>query len=187
MRFSNVKIEVEGDIAKKIPFNFKKNIEAMLKVIPPEHILHLGKIRVTSLSPERKQKQAYGLYYGKREGFELPTIVICADSLLKGIPRIIFCIMPFIPRLLLADTLYHEIAHHYQRVSRGYKKERWEKDAEQYSKEMRKKLFLSSGVFKLVYSLRFVVVPVLKILKNKGFSFCGRKNKGRGGIRENNI
>ncbi|MFA5272134.1 MAG: hypothetical protein WC412_07355 [Candidatus Omnitrophota bacterium] len=137
----NIKIDIDENIFHKFPFNFEKNIRYLLAVVPTEHITQLNSVKVVSSFSGKQQNAAYGFYYGKREGADMPSIIICADNIFRRLPRFIFYLMPFVPRLFLADTLYHEIAHHYQRLTHGIKKENWEKNAETYSKHMKKRAF----------------------------------------------
>lgn len=137
----DIKIEIEKDVLRKFPFDFENNVKVLLRTVPTEHLTQLNKIEIVNFSPQRKQKQSYGFYYGKREGVDTPTIIICVANLFGNMPKIIFYILPFIPRFLLADTLYHEIGHHYQRITHGIKKEYWEKDANSYSRFMKRKAF----------------------------------------------
>lgn len=150
----NVKIEIEKDVKSKIPFNFENSIKKLIKIIPYEHIMNLKEIKVIWICQNKKQGQAHGLYYGDREGSPAPIIILCVGNILKGVPKIVYYLMPWVPELLLSDTLYHEIGHHYQRVSHGYKKEEWEKHAEQYSKMMQKEFLKTTNIGKLLYLIK---------------------------------
>lgn len=147
-----MKIEIDESVLKKYNFNFEKVIKSIIKNIPQEHILGLGRIWVTDSGFRKEQAHAYGYYYGKREGAETPAIIINITNLFNGLPKFIFYCLPLIPKLFLAKTLYHEVAHHYQRLRHGITKERWENDAEIYSKKMMVKMFgRSIDVIKIIF------------------------------------
>lgn len=133
-----MKIEIDKSILEKYNFDFEKNINLLLKFVPESHLTKLDKIKIVNCEGRKIRK--YGGYYsGESEGCS-PVIVICANHIFQGCPKIFFYI-PFFPRLFLASNLYHEIGHHYQRLQHGIKKEDWEKDAENYTKTMEKIVF----------------------------------------------
>lgn len=135
-----VKIQVEDSLKDCFNFDFEKNIKIILKYVPKEHIVGLCKIEAIRFSPEKHRRQTYGFYYGEREGEKFPKIVVCAENILGNLPKIIFH-FPFIPRIFLGMTIYHEIGHHYQRLRHGIEKKRWEKDADVYQKMMTRRAF----------------------------------------------
>jgi hypothetical protein len=65
--------------------------------------------------------------------------------------------IPFLSRiaykLYLRDTLYHEIAHHYQRLTHGIKKEKWENNAKLYSRYMQRLKYKESLMGKLLFGM----------------------------------
>lgn len=160
-----MKIEVLN-IDKRINLNFKKTIENLLKFVPPEHLYKINKIIVTDKSNEGKVRDVAGLYYGYQNSQEI-DIVLCVSGMFYKMPRVFFILLPIIPKLLLANTLFHEIGHHVQRMGHGYKKERWESSADQYSKELSKRVFFSSRVFKVLSLFKFILVPILKFYKRR--------------------
>ena len=159
-----MEIVIENNIDKKIRFNFKKNIDNLIQFLPKEHLYGINKIIVTNEVHEKHMKNAAGFYYGYQNSKQI-NIVLGISGMFPKMPTIIFTFLPIVPKFLLARTLYHEIGHHYQKMSHGYKKIMWEKTAEEYSKEMTKKVFLSSGIFKLLNLFKFILVPVLKSYK----------------------
>ncbi|MFH1202580.1 MAG: hypothetical protein V1674_06835 [Candidatus Omnitrophota bacterium] len=161
------------NLDKSIKFNFRKNIEELLKFVPQEDLYKINKITIIDYPVERNVKDAAGLYYGYQNAKNI-EIVLNVSGMFYKMPRIFFIIFPIIPKLLLATTLFHEIGHHVQRIGHGYKKEGWEKTAEQYSKEITKKVFLTSRLFKALKLFKFLLVPILKFYKIKN-----RKNSVR--------
>lgn len=162
-----IRIEVEKAVADNFNFNFKKHINNFIKILPEEHVYGLEQITVTEFSSEKKVKEASGFYYGYRDP-KHATIILCARGIFpENMPKILFYILPIIPKIILAETLFHEIGHHYLNLSHGYKKEQWEKSADRYSKDMTRKLFISSSVFRLIKPLKFIFIPIIKFLRKK--------------------
>ena len=137
-----MKVEIEPGLEEKFKFDFEANIKSIIQKIPSQHILGLDKIQVVYCSPERKRRRARGFYYGKNEGEKFPKIVICVNNILQNLPKPVLK-LSFIPRLFLAETIFHEVAHHYQRLRHGISKHRWEKDANAYAKRMMKHCLFS--------------------------------------------
>ena len=135
-----MKIDIEKNLTRKFNFDFEININCILQKVPPEHILGLHKIQVVHYSPEKSKRNAYGFYYGQSEGEKLPKIVLCAGNIFQNLPKALLR-LSFIPRLFLARTIFHEIAHHYQRLQHGISKHIWEKDAARYTKKMMNRYF----------------------------------------------
>lgn len=159
-----IKIIIDDHLSRSLSFDFEKNIKFLLDFIPVEHLVGLQEIKVIEYSPENKRKTAYGFYYGKDQGIKNPVIVICVGNLFNKIPKVVFYFIPFIPRLLLADTLFHEIGHHLQSSSHGLKKEQWENNANSYARKMTKKVFKRS---KWILFIFFGPILLLqKLLKN---------------------
>lgn len=156
-----MKIEIDETVLRKYHFNFKKAINHIIDTVPQEHILGLGKIWITDSTFTKEEKNAYGLYYGKREGANIPTIIINIANLFDNIPKFFFYCIPLIPKLFLANTFYHEVAHHYQRLRHGITKQKWEIDAKSYSRKMMLRMFKGHIlIIKLVFS------PILFLYKN---------------------
>jgi hypothetical protein len=135
----NIKIEM---LIKKIRGNLdiEKLLGSYLKQIPVGHLVGLERIVVVDEIAHIKNTKARGLYH-KKDHHEPATIEIALDSVYKGMPKIIYYI-PFIPKFLLANTLYHEIGHHYQtRLTHGIRKTEQEAFAETYTKKMLKTTF----------------------------------------------
>lgn len=159
-----MRIEVDCDVTKKIKFDFKKNIASIIKKIPKEHVVNLYRIQVLNYSPERHKRNSFGFYYGKREGEEFPRIVICVKNIFKHLPTP-FLRISFIPKLFLARTIFHEVAHHYQRLGHGITKRKWEENADIYTKKMMNKYFKCQLVLLKVLFGPFILLE--KILKSK--------------------
>lgn len=160
-------IVIENNIAVSVrKFDFRKNIEYLLQLVPKEHIYKINKIIVTNKASEKHMKNAAGFYYGYQD-YKQINIVLGISGMFPKMPTIFFKLFPIIPKYLLARTLYHEIGHHYQNINHGYRKDVWEKTAEKYSEEMTKRFLLSSRISKLLKLFKFILVPVLKVYKNR--------------------
>lgn len=134
-------IHVEQHCQGTIPFNIEKLIKRLLGYIPPEHLIGLNKIVIlddVTHGPLNK-KGAMGIYRHK-EVQQPATIEIAVSVIYRGMPRVLFY-MPFVAKFMLANTLYHEIGHHYQQFTHGVKKQAWEDFADNYRKEMIRKAF----------------------------------------------
>ena len=163
-------IFVEQKVKIYFKFNFERNITNFLKYVPEDHLINLQKIEVIFSDYRNFNSGAY--YLGNLE-HSMPTIVICPAVLFEKMPRLLFFILPFIPKFLLASALYHEIGHHYQRLSHGIKKDKWESNAENYSRIMMKKAFNS---YRLLLLLLFG--PILFIRKICHVNTDNKRNSG---------
>ena len=155
-------IKIDEAAMDRYNFNFEKVIASLIKTIPSEHIRGLGKIWVTDTWYGKEEKNAYGFYSGIREGVSTPVVIINASNLFKGIPKFVFYCIPIIPKLLFAKIFYHEIAHHFQRLRHGVKKNIWETDAEYYAKKMMLKNFNNT-----IRTLSFLLEPLFILFKIK--------------------
>ncbi len=157
-----MKIYIDSSIVPKYNFNFEEQIKFLLKFVPKEHLSKLEYIRVLNRSLTASNgKVCRGLYYGGRAGF---SILLSAETLFRGMPRLFFYI-PFIPRFVLAKTLYHEIGHHYEECfCYGVKKGLKEKYAHEYAKGMQKKAFKN---YLLLFKLLFGPILLLRLILQK--------------------
>jgi len=164
-----MKIEVKKGIKSKYKLDFPTMINEILETVPETHILGLHKIQILGDSPEKKRRSSYGFYYGKREGENQPRIVICVNNIYSRLPRLLLKIK-FIPKMFLAGTLYHEIAHHYQRLKHGFKKDGWEKDADIYAKKMMREHFIFQlYLLKILHLLlKVLFYPLFAVNKIRG-------------------
>lgn len=153
-------IKIDDSLLGKYNFNFEKAIRSLIEIIPEQQLQGVGKVWITTSSANKKERRAYGLYYGRQEGAEIPTIIINANNLFDGIPKFIFYCLPIIPNLFLARTFYHEVGHHYQRLKHGITKERWEDDAKSYAKKLMLKRFGKS-----ISILNSFFAPILFLYK----------------------
>lgn len=160
-----IKVIIEEDVKNATQINFESIIFSLIDVIPSEHLIGLEKILIKFKSPIQKDEysEALGLYYGKREGANKPYVVLCAENLvirIKSVPILFRFLIS--PKKIIAETLYHEIGHHYQRLSHGYKKELWENHADKYSAYMMRREFHSRGFGKVLKKIKLAIGHTIK-------------------------
>jgi hypothetical protein len=128
------------NLSKPIEFVTRRRVIDLISVIPSEHLVALDKI-VLFDEFFRKEEKLIGGRYIQKSKKQPCSIELSIGSIYRGMP-IIFYFFPFIAKFLLAQVLYHEIGHHYQRVyTHGIGKREEEYFAEKYAKEMLKKKF----------------------------------------------
>ena len=138
-------------------FNIQKAVTKLLRIVPKEHLMGIDKIVIAG---QMKKREVSGTYR-KGGGSEATVIEISFKSVYKKMPKFLFR-FPFIPKFMLADALYHEIGHHFERnLSHGIKKREREKYADDYGKKMLKKAFF--GWLILLYPLK----PLVNYLNKK--------------------
>ncbi|MBI4356237.1 MAG: hypothetical protein HY597_07335 [Candidatus Omnitrophica bacterium] len=134
-----MKIRVDSSVKTYYQFDFERSINQLLKVVPPDHLRDLDWILVVRTWKDKSVASARGLHY-ERYGEGGPTIVLCVDAIFGPFARI-FERLPLLPKMFLAEVLFHEIGHHHQRYLHGIQKSQREGDAKSYSKEMFRKAF----------------------------------------------
>ncbi len=152
-----IKVEVDDSIKQECAYDFEREIRSALTVIPSEHLQQLSEI-IVQCEARKHSFNAFGSYYGKSESTKNPYVVIYAKNILARFPHSIPLLSTFCFRLYLRDTLYHEIAHHYQRISHGYNKMQWESHANKYSIKMQIRKYKENIFGKVV----FITVSFLK-------------------------
>jgi predicted Zn-dependent protease with MMP-like domain len=151
-----IKVEVEEEVKQKCIYDFEGEIKRALTVIPSEHLQQLSEIIVQS-EARKHSSDALGSYYGKSESTKSPYVIIYAKNILARFPHAIPLLSGFCFRLYLRDTLYHEIAHHYQRISHGYNKMQWESHANKYSVKMQIRKYKESMLGKIIFRIVFFI------------------------------
>lgn len=140
-------MRVERRCKTWIPFNAEKTIQRLLKKVPQEHLAGLDAIIVVDQVTHKESRESEGIYW--KESAQRPaTIEIAENVIYRGMPKFLF-FLPFVAKFMLASVLYHEIGHHYQRLTHEVKKEQREKFAEAYKKQMLRKAFFWWRLFLL--------------------------------------
>lgn len=151
---SNLRIEIDKNVNESFRVDVEKTIRDLLKVIPPSHIANLEKIKVVlSYSYKKDYKNGQG-FYVPGSNRNLPYIILCIDNIYKEFPPFFLKIFPFLKVSFLADVLFHEIGHHYQRATHGINSQIREKHAEKYSLNMKARYFYSKGFGKMIYNFK---------------------------------
>lgn len=146
-----MKINIHTLVNEKCKFNFEKEIQKALTVVPKDNLRELFQI-IVQYEPPSHNADAMGSYFGVREGVKEPYILLSMENILSCFPSSIPVLSKFLFRLYLRDTLYHEIGHHYQRLIHGIKKDKWENHAEEYSKKMQREMYRKSFVGRILFS-----------------------------------
>lgn len=133
-------IKIEVQLQKQIGLNVENILTKYLQMIPQEHLIGLERIIVVDRIGGKKNNETGGIYREKNQNTPA-TIEIALQNVYKEMPKVLYR-MPFIPKFMLVNVLYHELGHHYQkRLSHGVRKFEQETFADQYSTKMLKKAF----------------------------------------------
>ena len=132
-------LRIEIHFKGAIPLNIEKLVKNLLKKVPSEHLIGLDVISIVDQVTHKKNKLAGGLYWQK-VGRDPALIEIAIEEIYGGMPRLCFFV-PFIPKFMLANVLFHEIGHHFQQVTHGVSKQEREFFADNYKKHMLKRAF----------------------------------------------
>lgn len=120
-------------------FDYVRMVKEILRVIPPEHTAGIAYVTVSGDPPLDDDTDVLGQYYERYEG-EPAVIVLYLEVMRRETPRLL---RPFSItwKILLAQTLFHEIGHHYQRFSHGIGGPRQEDHAEAYGDRYAREAF----------------------------------------------
>lgn len=130
---------IENHYKGTIPLNIEKLVINLVKKVPPEHLIGLDTISLVDKASHKENKLAGGLYWEK-DGKDPSWIEIAIGEIFRGMPRLFF-FLPFIPKFMLANVLFHEIGHHFQQFTHGVSKRQREAFADAYKKNMLKRTF----------------------------------------------
>jgi len=136
-------VRVQNYCRTSFSFKIERLLQNLLRVVPQEHLIGLDSIILVGqvTSKKSREQKAGGLYWQKWR--QRPaTIEIALDEIYRGVPKIVLH-LPFIPKFILANALYHEIGHHYQqRFTHAAKNVGREEFAEKYKKQLLQKAFV---------------------------------------------
>jgi len=120
---------IVNNLNRRLPINIEHVIEKLLSKIPNEHLHGVNRIIIT----ESKNNIKYaGLYTaGRNYSFKFSEIELDLSNIFWHNAYLIF-LVPIIPKFLIANVLYHEIGHNFQKMVPGVKKESAEDFAEMY-------------------------------------------------------
>lgn len=120
-------------------FDYPAMVRDLLRHVPPEHLAGIAGITVSGDRPLDDGDDVLGQYYEKYEQ-DPAVIVLYLETMRHEVPRWLQP-FPITWRLLIAQTLFHEIGHHYQRFSHGIAKQRQEEHAEAYGLRLTRRAF----------------------------------------------
>ncbi len=117
---------------RRYPVDLAEEARGLLRLVPPEHLVGISRITVSGSRPldEMAGEEVLGQYFEAYDG-EPAFIMIYPQEMAREVP---FLLRPFpvVWRVLLAETLFHEVGHHYQRFTHGIRKPAQENHAESY-------------------------------------------------------
>ena len=134
----SVSVKIIDKTTKRRPLKMSAMIRSLLKMVPSEHMIGLESIVIVDQILD-KRKDSLGQY---RKGMESNSseIWLSLELIFEGMPRMVLS-MPFVPKFMLANVLYHEIGHHYRYKTHGISNASSEDFAEQYKKKLIIKAF----------------------------------------------
>ncbi len=105
-------------------------VRDLLRALPPEHTAGLDYVTISGDPPLEDDDDVLGQYYDRFET-EAPGIVLYLATMRHEVPAPLrrFAITW---KVLIAQTLYHEVGHHYQHFTHGIARDRQEDHAESY-------------------------------------------------------
>jgi hypothetical protein len=129
------------------PVDLADTVRVLLRRLPPEHVMGLARITISGGAPldEAAGSDVLGQYFEAYEG-EPAFIMLYPEEMAKEVPCFVRRV-PLVWRVLVAETLFHEVGHHYQRFTHGIRKPAQEDHAENYG------LRYAQAAFPLVYRL----------------------------------
>jgi hypothetical protein len=165
---TSVSIEIHSDKAREL--RLEKHLRALLKHVPPEHLIGLQLITVVD-EMNRRSKNALG-FYRQAVDNQGATIVLSVVNIFGGLPRP-FLFFPAVVQFHLATTLYHEIGHHHAtRHSHGVSRTEQEGAAERYQKKMMVWAFRRWRPFVVAFAP--ILRPTLRWLRQRLATLAGR-------------
>ncbi len=163
-------IIIKKEYKENFPISLERLIKRLLLKVPEKDLVGIGTIvlvdRVYTSSRDNKMNKVRGGIYIPKKGGGLAKIMIAVGDIYKGMPRLLFY-LPFIPDILIAGVLYHEIGHHCQFSTHGIKRDYEEDFAEKYKEKLLKKAFLLWGILLIPF------YPLVKL----ALYFYSRKDK----------
>jgi hypothetical protein len=114
-------------------------VRRLLTFVPPEHLAGIAMITVSGDKPIEDDDDVLGQYFERWE--RDPAVIVVYLEPMKREAAGWIRRLPQAWEVLIAQTLFHEIGHHYQRFSHGIAKTRQEDHAELYGDRLARKAF----------------------------------------------
>jgi hypothetical protein len=156
-------VKIIDESSGSLPMDLSKAIRKLLRHLPNEHLIGLGSVTFMDDFDHKNDENladAAGLYY--RSYNMNPAYIELSISGIYGDAPYKMCLVPFVRKFWLAETLFHEIGHHYRHLTHGISKKENENFADQYQKKFIKRV---------VYPWRYVLKPLVwayKFTKKRG-------------------
>jgi hypothetical protein len=119
--------------------DYPRVVSDLLELVAPEHLAGIASVTVSGDPPLDDDDEVLGQYYERYEG-DPAVIVVYLETMKREAPAL-FRLFPVTWKYLIAQTLYHEVGHHYQRYSHGIAKGRQEDHAEAYGQALTRRAF----------------------------------------------
>jgi hypothetical protein len=140
-----MKVHVSG-VGPAHNLDYKAVVNDLLRHVPPEHLAGIAYVTVSGDKPLDDDDDVLGQYFERYEG-EPAVIVLYLETMRREVPWYLRR-FPITWKILIAQTLFHEVGHHYQRFSHGIAKGRQEDHAENYGDYYSRKAF--PGWYRLI-------------------------------------
>jgi hypothetical protein len=142
------------DITRRYPVDLVETARGLLRHLPPEHYAGISRITLSGGAPldERAEEEILGQYFEAYEG-EPAFIMLYPEEMAREVPKFLRP-FPLVWRVLLAETLYHEVGHHYQRFTHGIRKPVQEDHAEGYGKRYARSRY--PGVYRMLQGWKWL-------------------------------
>ncbi|MDZ4805376.1 MAG: hypothetical protein SGI90_10995 [Candidatus Eisenbacteria bacterium] len=114
-------------------------VRQLIAFVPPEHLVGIAMITVSGDRPIEDDDDVLGQYFERWER-DPAVIVVYLEPMKREAGRWLRR-FPLTWKVLIAQTLFHEIGHHYQRFSHGIAKTRQEDHAELYGERLARRAF----------------------------------------------
>jgi hypothetical protein len=160
------------------PPNFRKDVETLLRYVPPKYLIGLKSVVLTNragLSRNKRRQRlwsrnhkvrlthAWGSYYHASRSSPA-SVWLYVDNIVGGGIAWWYWI-PVLRYVLAGDVLYHEIGHHIHTEHRPIHEER-EGVAEGWSRKLMKNFYRKHYwyIFPLLYAFARITLPIVKRL-----------------------
>jgi len=114
-------------------------VRRLLTFVAPEHLAGIAMITISGDKPIEDDDDVLGQYFERWE--RDPAVIVVYLEPMKKEAAAWIRRLPMAWEILIAQTLFHEIGHHYQRFSHGIAKTRQEDHAELYGDRLARKAF----------------------------------------------
>ncbi len=128
-------------LTRRYPVDLVQVVRDLLRRVPAEHVVGISRITLSGARPldEASGEEVLGQYFEACDG-EPAFIMLYPEEIAGEVPFLLRR-SALAWRVLLAETLYHEVGHHYQRFTHGIRKTAQEDHAEGYGLRHARRVF----------------------------------------------